>query len=62
VPDAIALERRDGGFVPVAGPAACRGCGLCQQQCPAEGAIRIVAAEDGGDHHVRLLTPGTRGA
>lgn len=62
VPDAIALERRNGGFVPVAGPAACRGCGLCQQQCPAEGAIRIIASEDRGDHRVRLLTPGTRGA
>jgi NAD-dependent dihydropyrimidine dehydrogenase PreA subunit len=59
VPDAIVLERRARSFVPVAGPAACTGCGACEQHCPAEGAIRILPARADARGRVCLTVAGS---
>ncbi|MBX3667972.1 MAG: 4Fe-4S dicluster domain-containing protein [Rhodocyclaceae bacterium] len=43
IPGAIELNKRGSGYVPVAGDAPCTGCGICQQHCPAQGAISVLA-------------------
>lgn len=54
VPGVLRLAKGQRAYVPIAAAEACVGCGTCEQHCPAAGAIRIVAALEGGDGRVRF--------
>jgi ferredoxin-type protein NapG len=55
VPGVLKLSRGKGAAVPAAASQACTGCGLCEEHCPADGAIRVVPLLPGSDGRVRLL-------
>jgi NAD-dependent dihydropyrimidine dehydrogenase PreA subunit len=59
VPGVLALTKGARAYVPIAAAQPCTGCGVCQQHCPADGAIRIVAAGAGDG---RVLFSGARAA